>query len=146
TYTREADGDLKVEETQKYSGLTDRKVTYTYDLSGRLKTMDYPGSLTLSYTYDALGRRTKINDGTNDLVEDTWKGQLLQKREYHNGAYLTHLNDSGSSLSGYGYDTFGRIKNHRWKDSSGTFQSCRGLPWGLYCGRSLRRYWRGDGL
>ena len=36
------------------------------------------------------------------------------------GAYLTHLNDASASLSGYGYDTFGRIKNHRWKDSSGT--------------------------
>jgi YD repeat-containing protein len=42
------------------------------------------------------------------------------QREYQSGAYLTHLNDSGANLSGYGYDTFGRIKNHRWKDSSGT--------------------------
>ncbi|MFO8008172.1 MAG: hypothetical protein R6V05_10595, partial [Candidatus Brocadiia bacterium] len=82
--------------------------------------MDYPGSLTLSYTYDAVGRRTVVSDGTNDLATDTYKGQLLEKREYHNGAYLTHLNDSGSNLSGYGYDTFGRIKNHRWKDSGGT--------------------------
>ncbi|MFO8006701.1 MAG: hypothetical protein R6V05_03100, partial [Candidatus Brocadiia bacterium] len=120
SYSRESDGDLKVEETQKYGTMTDRKVTYTYDLSGRLKTMDYPSALTLSYTYDAVGRHTVVSDGTNDLVEDTWKGQLLQKREYHSGAYLTHLNDSGASLSGYGYDTFGRIKNHRWKDSSGT--------------------------
>ncbi len=30
------------------------------------------------------------------------------------------LNDSGSNLSGYGYDSFGRIAHHRWKDSGGT--------------------------
>ncbi|MFO8007789.1 MAG: RHS repeat-associated core domain-containing protein [Candidatus Brocadiia bacterium] len=81
---------------------------------GRLRTV------TLSSTYDALGRRTVVTAGSYDLVTDTWKGQLLEKREYHSGAYLTHLNDSGANLSGYGYDTFGRIKNHRWKDSSGT--------------------------
>jgi YD repeat-containing protein len=95
-------------------------VTYTYDLSGRAKGMDYPSGLSLDYTHDALGRVTKVNDGAEDRVSDTWKGMLLQKREYANGAYLTHLNDSGGNLSGYGYDSFGRVKNHRWKDASGT--------------------------
>jgi RHS repeat-associated protein len=120
TYTREADGDLKVEEEQAYGTMTDRTVTYTYDLSGRLKTMQYPSAMTLTYGYDDLGRPVAVNDGTDDRVEDTWKGHLLEKREYANGTYLTHLDDSSGNLSGYGYDAFGRIKNHRWKSSGGT--------------------------
>jgi RHS repeat-associated protein len=120
TYTRESDGDLKVEETQEYGTATDRTVTYEYDLAGRLKGTTYPSSLALTYTYDDVGRAVKVNDGTDDRVEDTWKGGLLEKRQYDNDTYLTHLNDSGENLSGYGYDTFGRVKNHRWKNSSGT--------------------------
>ena len=119
TYTREADGDLKVEEKQKYGTATDRTVTTTYDLAGRVKTLDYPSNLTLTYTYDDIGRITKVNDGTDDRVADTWKGHLLEKCEYANGVYLTHLDDQGSNLSGYGYDTFGRVKNRRWKRSGG---------------------------
>ena len=30
------------------------------------------------------------------------------------------LDDSGANLDGYGYDSFGRVEHHRWKDSSGT--------------------------
>jgi RHS repeat-associated protein len=67
-----------------------------------------------------LARVTAVNDGTNDRVADTYKGWLLEKRTYASGAYLTHLDDNSSNLSGYGYDTFGRIKNHRWKSSGGT--------------------------
>ncbi|MCK4375967.1 MAG: hypothetical protein KAX19_11575, partial [Candidatus Brocadiae bacterium] len=50
----------------------------------------------------------------------TWRGRLLEKREYASGAYLTHLDDNNQNLDGYGYDAFGRIKNHRWKSSGGT--------------------------
>jgi len=53
-------------------------------------------------------------------VADTYKGWLLEKRTYASEAYLTHLDDQGENLSGYGYDTFGRIKNHRWESSGGT--------------------------
>jgi len=53
-------------------------------------------------------------------VADTYKGWLLEKREYASDAYLTHLDDQGGNLSGYGFDTFGRIKNHRWKSSGAT--------------------------
>ena len=45
---------------------------------------------------------------------------MLQLREYDNGTYLTHLDDNSQNLSGYGYDEFGRIANHRWKDSEDT--------------------------
>jgi len=95
-------------------------VTATYDLSGRLKSLGYPSGLTLSYTHDDIGRVTAVNDGSDDRVADTYKGWLLEKREYASDAYLTHLDDQGGNLSGYGYDAFGRIKNHRWKSSGGT--------------------------
>ncbi len=120
TYTREADGDLTVEETQEYGTYTDRTVTVTYDLAGRMKSLEYPSGLTLTYAYDDLVRVTAVNDGTDDRVADTYRGWLLEKREYASGAYLTHLDDQGENLSGYGFDTFGRIKNHRWKASGGT--------------------------
>jgi YD repeat-containing protein len=110
-YTREGDGDLKVEETQEYGTMTDRKVTYEYDLSGRLKKMTYPSALALSYTHDDIGRVTKVNDGTNDRVADTYKGWLLEKRTYASGAYLTHLDDSGENLSGYGYRCLGQVES-----------------------------------
>jgi len=120
TYTREADGDLRIEEEQEYGTYTDRTVTVTYDLSGRMKSLAYPSGLTLSYTHDDIGRVTAVNDGTNDRVADTYKGWLLEKRTYASDAYLTHLDDQGQNLSGYGFDTFGRVKNHRWKSSGGT--------------------------
>jgi len=44
----------------------------------------------------------------------------LQRPEYANGTYLTHLDDSNEDLSDYGYDAFGRIKTHRWKSSGGS--------------------------
>jgi hypothetical protein len=47
-------------------------------------------------------------------------GLRAQRREYDNDTYLTYLDDSSENLSGYGYDAFGRVKNHRWKNSSGT--------------------------
>jgi len=106
-----------VEESQEYGTATDRVVTYRYDLSDRLKSVEYPSAITMTYTYDDIGRAYKVNDGTNDRVEDTWRGWLLEKREYASGAYLTHLDDSSQNLSGYGYDSFGRIKTHRWKTS-----------------------------
>ena len=116
TYTRETNGDLTVEETQELGSLTDRTVTYTYDLAGRLESMEYPSGLTLTYGYDDLGRIVTVNDGTYDRVEDTYKGGLLEKREYANGTYLTYLDDSGQNLSGYGYDAFGHQKTPRWMD------------------------------
>ena len=33
------------------------------------------------------------------MLPDSSRGQLLEKREYASGAYLTHLNDSGGSQS-----------------------------------------------
>ena len=98
-------------------------VKTTYDLSGRLKSLEYPSGLTLTYTHDDVGRIVTVNDGANDRVDDTWKGYLLQKREYANGTYLTHLDDSSQQLSGYGYDSFGQVANQRWKDSSNTLLS-----------------------
>ena len=98
----ENDGDLEVEESQEYGNATDRVVTYLADLAGRLKEMEYPSGLTLSYTYDDVGRPCVVNDGASDRVEDTWKGYLLEKRGYANGTYLTHLDDSSQNLSGYG--------------------------------------------
>ena len=95
-YTREANGDLTVEETQGYGQAADEVVTTTYDLAGRLKSLEYPSGLTMSYSYDDLGRITAVNDGTNDRVADTYKGHLLEKRTYANGAYLTHLDDNSA--------------------------------------------------
>jgi len=105
TYTREADGDLRVEEKQKYGTYTDRTITTTYDLAGRQKSLGYPSGLTLSYTHDDIGRVTAVNDGSNDRVADTYKGWLLEKRTYASDAYLTHLDDQGGNLSGYGKTT-----------------------------------------
>jgi len=82
---------------------TDRTAKTTYDLSGRAKSLEYPSGLTLTYTHDDIGRIVTVNDGANDRVDDTYKGYLLQKREYANGTYLTHLDDSSQNLSGHGY-------------------------------------------
>ena len=120
TYVREEDGDLRVEENQRYGNAADRTVKTTYDLAGRLKSLEYPSGLTLTYSHDDLGRVTAVNDGTSDRVADTYKGYLLEKRQYASGTYLTHLDDNGENPSGYGYDSFGRIANHRWKDSGNT--------------------------
>jgi len=38
-------------------------------------------------------------------VADTYKGWLLEKRTYDSDAYLTHLDDQGQNLSGYGKTT-----------------------------------------
>jgi len=38
-------------------------------------------------------------------VADTYKGWLLEKRTYDSDAYLTHLDDQGGNLSGYGETT-----------------------------------------
>lgn len=70
-------------------------VTSTYDLAGRLKSLEYPSGLTLTPSYDDLGRATAVNDGTNDRVVDTYKGHLLEKRTYANGVYLTNLHSNG---------------------------------------------------
>jgi len=78
-------------------------VTVTYDLSGRIKSLGYPSGLTLSYSHDdppdagraGIGRVTAVNDGSDDRMADTYKGWLLEKREYARGAYLTHLDDHG---------------------------------------------------
>ena len=71
--TREADGDLKVDEKQKYgTAYIDRTVTNAYDLSGRLKTLAYPGAITMTYAYDDVGRAVTINDGANDRGDVGW--------------------------------------------------------------------------
>jgi len=88
-------------------------VTATQDLSGRRKSLGYPSGLTLSYTHDdppdagraSIGRVTAVKDGANDRVADTYKGWLLEKREYASDTYLTHLDDQGGNLSGYGRTT-----------------------------------------
>ena len=59
-----AQDDHVVEETQKYGTASDLDVTYRYDLPGRLGSVEYPSGLTLSYTYDDVGRAYKVNDGT----------------------------------------------------------------------------------
>ena len=38
-------------------------------------------------------------------MADTYKGWLLEKRTYDSDAYLTHLDDQGQNLSGYGETT-----------------------------------------
>ena len=45
---------------------------------------------------------TAVNDGANDRVGDTYRGWLLERREYASEAYLTRLEDQGENLSGYG--------------------------------------------
>ena len=80
---------------------------------GRQKALGYPSGLTLSYTHDdppdagraSIGRVTAVNDGANDRVGDTYRGWLLERREYASEAYLTRLEDQGENLSGYGRTT-----------------------------------------
>ncbi len=63
-----------VEESQEYGTYTDRTVTVTYDLSGRIKSLEYPSGLALTYTHDDIGRITAVDDGSDDRVADTYKG------------------------------------------------------------------------
>jgi len=58
-----------VVETQEYGTAADRDVTYRHDLSGRLESVEYPSGLTLSCTYDPVGRACRAGiAGVGGLV------------------------------------------------------------------------------
>src|SRR5262249_9146870 len=55
-------------ETRTINGV-DYLVGYSYDTAGRLSGMTYPSGRQVAYTYDALGRVSRI-DTTKDAIQD----------------------------------------------------------------------------
>jgi RHS repeat-associated protein len=111
TYTRDALGRItRLIET--IQGVTDT-LDYTYDLVGRLTTVDRNGVTLESYTYDANGNRTSFT-GPSGTVNATYDDQdrLLT---YGNATYsytaageLTRT-IIGSDTTDYAYDALGNL-------------------------------------
>ena len=60
------------------STLAADQINYTYDALGRLQTVTYPNSTTVTYTYDPAGNRTQVtNTGGTGSTGGT---QLPQQR------------------------------------------------------------------
>ena len=64
--------------TRTLSGLGSQSLNYTYFPGGQLKTLTYPGSRTVTYTYDHLDRMTTVAPWTGGSFNYTWRrnGQL----------------------------------------------------------------------
>ncbi len=86
-------------ETQSKNG---RLITYDWDALGRLKSQTTSVSsqnLTVSYMYDAAGRRTRMTYPDNAYIT----------YEYWGSGGLRYIKDNGgSALATYQYDAFGR--------------------------------------
>ncbi len=87
------------------------KTTYDYDLAtDRLGKVTYPGGRSLSFTYDATGRRTKSVDQDGFTVNYS----------YDTLGRLSGLTDGANlSIVAYSYDDVGRLQ--RQDQGNGTF-------------------------
>ena len=74
--------------------------TYTYNARLQLTQVVYPGGKSLSFTYDAAGRRTSWTDET---------GYKVQYQYDAIGRLTKVLDGSGALLSAYTYDNSGRV-------------------------------------
>ncbi|MCL5772871.1 MAG: hypothetical protein M1536_00630, partial [Firmicutes bacterium] len=94
-------------------------INYSYDVLGRLIQKTYPDQTSVSYTYDAISRRTAMTDtiGTytyqydslNRLTSTTAPGNKTISYQYDpNGNLLTLTEPEGTQAS-YSYDAIGRL-------------------------------------
>ncbi|MGJ7558733.1 RHS repeat-associated core domain-containing protein [Variovorax sp. RB3P1] len=119
-YTRDEYGRVTLKK-QTLTNASIQQVSYAYNPNGTLASIVYPGSGTLSHTYDATGRLTGLSwNGTPLLSAITWNalGQptgwswaftttspaLAASRSYDSAARLAQ-----TEFSSYTYDAAGRI-------------------------------------
>ena len=77
-------------------------MTNTYDTAGRLTTVSYPYSRTVSYQYDLAGQRTRL----------TYPDSTYISYEYDQLGRLTKVkNQAGTALAEYTYDVRSRCTN-----------------------------------
>ena len=90
-----------------YDGNT---INYTYDNVGNLLTMTYPGSKTVTYTYDATNKMKTVKDWNNNTTNYNYRtdGQL---------DYVLYPNSVKTS---YSYDNAGRPVGISTKRNNGT--------------------------
>ncbi len=89
---------------------------YTYDLAGRLQTVQLNGSAYESYSYDGNGNRltvVKPSDATSATYDN--QDRLLSYGPWTysytpNGELLTKINSSTGASWAYKYDVFGNLK------------------------------------
>jgi RHS repeat-associated protein len=64
--------------TRQLTGLSSQSLGYSYFPGGQLKTLTYPGSRTVTYTYDHLDRMSTVAPWTGGTFNYTWRrnGQL----------------------------------------------------------------------
>ncbi len=101
TFTYDAAGNpaTKVDHGGTCSGTPSGCTTYTHDAAGHLKTISYSDGVTpgVSLSYDAVGRRTQMIDGTGT---STWTYDSLGR--------LTQSTNGASETVDYGYDRANR--------------------------------------
>jgi len=130
SFTYDAHGNLLTARTYDSSGNLTGTTTLEYNAANELTSISYPGppsltftdnaqgqriqsvdqdGFTVNYVYDALGRLSKLTDGSDNLIVPyTYNnlGQLAEKQN-GNGTYTT-----------YAYDANGNL--HTVTDASGT--------------------------
>lgn len=86
--------------------------SYSYDASGRLRSVIYSGGMSIEYEYDSNGRRTAVRTpgGTT-------------RYEYGSDGLLVAVNDSVAGRTSYRYDALGRVSEITLPDGSTTTYS-----------------------
>jgi RHS repeat-associated protein len=113
TASRDALGRI-LHKTETLQGTT-TAFDYTYDSSGRLKTVAQNGTQTASYGYDANGNRLSLTtpSGTTSATYDAQDRLLtygtLTYTYTANGELETKTDSATSAITAYQYDAFGNL-------------------------------------
>ena len=84
-----------------YNDFSNNKVSYTYDANGNILTKVYPGSKTVTYTYDNLNRMKTVKDWNNNTITYTYlKDNRLSSVSYPNGMTVTYAYDNAGRQTG----------------------------------------------
>lgn len=84
-----------------------RSVRLAYDLAGQLRSRTYDNGATVTYEYDAAGRRTAMTDATGTTAY-----------RYDEAGNLTRVTPPGGRWIGYAYDLAGRRTQMTYPDGS----------------------------
>ena len=107
--------DYAYDSLSRVSSVTSNEgtTTYSYDLAGQLSGAILPGGRTITYSYDADGNRTQVNDnGTitaySANAADQYSNIGSQTLSYDQAGRLIVTVD-GASIEGRNYDVAGRL-------------------------------------